>query len=496
MSKKPKFNRRTMLSLTAAGLVGSSTAIAASDDVVLTEYDADSSVNWDTDAWPQVGYDNGRTSYNAAASGPTGELSVSWKFGEESFSGQIPIVADGTVYTIQGAPLYGVQKLYALSSDDGTERWVAELKGDYEQNAKDDDAPRYTYDMRSTAVADGTVYTSRLDRTEVFDAENGDRLWTVETGGNNIAVTDELLVVDSPLLSDGNHEVGHRVVALSREDGSVEWTYNFRGRGPTTLDPTLDIVVADGSVYALYDAVDPEEKKVLRSISLDSGEEEWSREATSLEGDMVATASELYVSLGNALLVLDPKTGDEKWTNDSEYAVKAVGDGTAYCTDGNVVTAFDAASGAEQWRVETNRRGSARIVHDELVVAGDVLYYTITKDDTVNDKPAVRDVETGELLGRYELPETADRDDGLLDATNYLAPAGEKLYTVSDDALVAFCDKSDDESDGVDSDDGDDSGGGEGGDGSDEDEFDDCYRTTSQLPNSLREYKAHTQTKR
>ncbi len=293
MPDEPAFDRRTMLSLTALGLAGSSTAIAAqssSDDAVAAEFDTDSSVNWDTDAWPQVGYDNGRTSYNAAASGPTGELSVSWKFGEESFSAQIPIVANGTAYTIQGTLLYGTQKLYALSADDGTEQWVAELEGDYEQNAKDDDVPRYTYNMRSTAVADGTVYTSRLDRTEVFDAETGDRLWIVERGGSDIVVTDELLVVDSPILSEGSHEEGHQVVALSREDGSVEWTHDFRGRGPTTIGPTLDIVVADGSVYALYDAADPEEDPVLRSISLNSGEVEWSREDSSLHSGIIATA--------------------------------------------------------------------------------------------------------------------------------------------------------------------------------------------------------------
>ncbi|WP_076430098.1 outer membrane protein assembly factor BamB family protein [Haladaptatus litoreus] len=162
---------------------------------------------------------------------------------------------------------------------------------------------------------------------------------------------------------------------------------------------------------------------------------------------MVATASELYVPLSDSLLVLDPETGDEKWRDDSRDTVNAVGDDMAYVTNGNVLAAVDSATGDERWQVETNRREST-----DVVVAGGTIYCSITEDDAVADKLVLYDATTGDHLGTYELPTTADQDDGVLDATNYLTPAGGKLYTVSDNALVAFCDKSDSDSDGEDSD--------------------------------------------
>ncbi len=159
---------------------------------------------------------------------------------------------------------------------------------------------------------------------------------------------------------------------------------------------------------------------------------------------------------GNSLLVLDPKTGDEKWRDDSGYTVNAVGDCMAYVPNRNVLAAVDAATGDERWQVETNHRGST-----DVVVAGDTIYCSIAEDDAVTDKLALYDATTGEHLGTHELPTTADQGDGVKDATNYLAPADGKLYTVSDNALVAFCAKSDDDDSGCDEseeDDGNDDG--------------------------------------
>ncbi|WP_158055687.1 outer membrane protein assembly factor BamB family protein [Halorussus halophilus] len=483
-----QFSRRSVLAGTAAlGLAGTSTAVAKEfGKGEFADHD-DSMVDLGTDAWPQTGFDNGRTYFYGEGSGPTGELTGDWFFEGNADLAEYPLVAYDTVYTFTGYPEAGTEKLVALDAADGSKKWSRNL-------TTDDSYGGYGTDQ--TVIADGEVYLTRNGHTEVYTAVDGTKRWEVEHGGGYPMVTDEMLVVEGNNVDDGAVTTA-KITGISRTDGSIQWEYDFDQRGDALP------AAASGSVYAAGSNPGSEENSKVVSLDAATGEEEWTTEVGP-NGYTVATNTVIFVETDAAVNALDAETGEKMWSKsktefsddqDPSLTFQAVGETTAYVTVDSMLYALDARSGEQQWSAEMHPNAWG------VVVVGDVLYYAVDKKDDSGsgdpdayDEIHLRNPNTGELIAKRTVPDvTGDRPDGDSQLQGYLAPVDGTIYTVSENALVAFRegendapeggsdDGTDDDSDG--NDDGssggdgsgsDDSGGSDGDSDGSDDSNDDC----------------------
>lgn len=464
MPDKPTVNRRTVLSMTALGLAGSGTVIAkqaSTNNSVLTDHGEDSRVDWGSDAWPQANYDNGQTNYTTDGATPTGALSAAWTFGEDvdssmrqyNFGYRYPIVADGIVYTLserrqdreEGDGTYVTQVLHALDEADGTELWNADLKVAVRGTVEGDQyVGKFGFD--GIAVADNVVYLSRWGRTTTFDAETGERGWTVEHGGGQLAVTDESLVVTHQI-GDNNLTTpaqGYRVLTMSREDGSIRWKRDYTGGGSfADGSVNLYLAVANGSVYAAYESFN--DTQYVHSLSLNDGTEEWKSGRKQL-GSLIATENVLYIERSEEIAALDTESGKTRWKTDSslrpagqEFVFGAAGDGSAYVTVGTTddnqgrLLALDADTGGVEWEVETKwYGGESWLDAGEVVVVNGVVHYFVRKSRPTDEETAVeyvlatRETDTGKLLDRRSVPSVPSADGTVV--SDYPVVAGNTLY--------------------------------------------------------------------
>ncbi|WP_049969747.1 outer membrane protein assembly factor BamB family protein [Haladaptatus cibarius] len=387
MAEKPAFSRRTMLSLTAAGLVGSGTAIAAqsSDDATVTEYDTDASVDVDNTSWPMPNHDGGRTKYNPNASVPTGTLSPRWK---HSGSIGVPTVSNGVAYYTRGRvpddvpPEEVTRTLHAIDVDSWDSLWETELGTPDEWHS------------HRLAVADDVVYASQRSHTQAFDATDGSELWSADTGGYGPVVTDESLVVHGGQIE---RHWSDDLVVLSRDDGSVRWR----------MDSVAKPVVVNGSVFVLKSG---EDDSGIYSLDVETGETQWKRELSAVVS--VATESELYVDQDNVLLALDPETGETKWQynftevieppNSNEWGweitVHVADEERVYVDCSGDFFALNATTGEKVWRND-------EVDALRLVGTSDGLYH-IVDEGWRDDKPGClirRDKETGESITKQKI---------------------------------------------------------------------------------------------
>ena len=145
--------------------------------------------------------------------------------------------------TVVGDRLYvGGDRLYALSTDDGSEAWRFETAGRVSS---------------SPAVVDGTVYAGDFSgRAYAVDAADGSEEWTAKLPDGHVTTP---AVVDGTVFF-GDFDRGD-VYALSAADGSPQW------RAPTG-DLATSPAVADGVVYV-------KGGEDLLAFSADDGEELW-----------------------------------------------------------------------------------------------------------------------------------------------------------------------------------------------------------------------------
>lgn len=272
-------------------------------------------------------------------------------------------------------------------------------------------------------VDDGTVYSVESEAT-ALDAQSGDQRWEEglpEGTDHTPALTADRLVVGS----------GDRLLGLSREDGSEEWSESLPGpvTGPVTVaegesiaivpvgeaglvahdhrtgDPQWEApvvgartpAVADGTVHVAGYLSDGD-TGVLRGLSAADGSELWETELDHPDTPPVLADEGLVVADAGTIALHDPADGTRLRTlaefGEDLWEPPAVADGTAYVatteSPGELV-AVSLADGTVEWRVD------ATVTVDTGVVVGREAVVT-----AVTDLPGLAAFERSDGTRRWE----------------------------------------------------------------------------------------------
>jgi outer membrane protein assembly factor BamB len=232
-----------------------------------------------------------------------------------------PVVAHGVVYVGLDFP---IDPLRALDARTGEVQWTADLGG-------------WSYIQASAAVGHGTVYAPFRPATlQAVDAANGTKQW--DQNADKIrqppTVADDTLYV--PDFTKG-------VRALDAATGEQRW----RVGGGTEGTP----VVADGTVYAIYDRF-RSQRNDLRAIDAQTGRIEWETEIRETSVSPGFHENRVYTEGPKApLAAFNASTGEVVGSNDQLPFVSdppvPQGD-TLFVTGGDRVVTMDASTGEIQ----------------------------------------------------------------------------------------------------------------------------------------------------
>lgn len=208
-------------------------ALTAPEGEAADEWQPEGVVKWSFEAEGRV-YGSGNKKHMSAPAVADGTVFVntfdklyalSTEDGTEKWSLQTgrgagtPAVVNGTVYVIDN-------KLYALSAIDGTEQWSVSVEN----------AP-------PVAVADGLVYLNG-ETFQALDAADGTVVWESSIGGGS-RISGSAPVLDSGTAYVGTNGALHAVDAA---DGSQQWSYEQSGKyfgTPSIADSELYVVTID-----------------------------------------------------------------------------------------------------------------------------------------------------------------------------------------------------------------------------------------------------------
>ncbi|MFP4633267.1 MAG: PQQ-binding-like beta-propeller repeat protein [Halobacteriales archaeon] len=149
-----------------------------------------------------------------------------------------PVVEDGVVYVSSASLTNSIA--HAFNASTGEPVWSYDT---------DDHLWIADFVISSPNVADDTVYMGSADaNVYAFDAANGSRDWTFETGE---------MVRSSPVVADGVVYVGSHdgnLYALDGDDGTERWRASTGGAvfsSPSVVDGVVYVGSSDGRLYGL-----------------------------------------------------------------------------------------------------------------------------------------------------------------------------------------------------------------------------------------------------
>lgn len=228
--------------------------------------------------------------------------------------------------TAAAAGCFGSEQdgVYALTRDDGSERWVNTV-------GSVDGGP---------VIGDDMVFVGSLQTVHAMATADGEQQWSYDV---EFEYTNQ---IKDPWLWNGTVLVpaGKELYALSAADGTEEWT--FVGDADLWIVPRPAnglIVVGSGTAQ-------------LHGISIEDGTERWTYEGEALDkhGGTVADATAYVGSRNGHLVALDISDGTERWTFSTQKAVRghpAIHGGRVFAaTTGKRVHAISTESGSELWR--------------------------------------------------------------------------------------------------------------------------------------------------
>lgn len=347
--------------------------------------------------WAGPGYDQANSNHNPHASPPSTEPSVAWAV---EVSPPSVVVADGTVFLREPESLRG------LAADDGAERfevsrpsglsfrYIAGRLYDLTPNRYDPDVADDRLSRLHALTLDGeAIWDDSVRHTDqILSFVERERYVYVATGTKTIHHHDadtgervDATVHDATVRDLANHD-GVLYAALAdglvaydvADDGSLEEQWRHRVDEESTLEPTrvaagggrIALVqfdrMVDESAVSLFDADGASFGTVEfdRSARWFAMGEEWYAASWISEGE--SRAGEVHAIDGT----------EARWSIELETGPMwlALADGTLYAgsaLDGSSLTAVDAASGDELWRLDG--------VFPEAIV-GETVYATTVDD--------------------------------------------------------------------------------------------------------------------
>ncbi len=271
-------------------------------------------------AWPQHAADPANTGATGAAVPP--RAAPAWDEGEAHRAA--PLVADGTVYTVDDA-------VEALDAQTGERLWDVSLAGEAD----------YT-----PALAGDRLVVAADQQLLALSLTDGEELWST-----SLPRPVQGAVTASPNADLVTLPVGEaRLMAFAVEDGEDRWT-------DETVSPRPAAVGEDGAYLTGYR---PDgDGGVLRALDPADGTRRWSVALANPDAAPVLVEDGLLVADGGTLAVHDPASGERRrelggFGNRIRERL-AVADGTAFVvTADNALAAVEVADGTERWRADVS----------------------------------------------------------------------------------------------------------------------------------------------
>ncbi|GAA0707040.1 outer membrane protein assembly factor BamB [Dokdonella soli] len=191
-------------------------------------------------------------------------------------------------------------QLYALSTQDGAERWHVQMSSEV---------------IAAPAIAEGVVVVRTNDgRLVGLDAADGSRKWIFDQAvpalslrGNSAPLIANRVVYDG--FDNG------KVVAVRLDDGNELWAQSLSGgEGRTEVERLSDVdgnIVYDGA--ALYAAG---YRGQVAALAPDSGRPLWQRDLSSYVGAAVSGNTVVIVDADGNVWAFDRETGVNLWKQD------------------------------------------------------------------------------------------------------------------------------------------------------------------------------------
>ncbi|KZN22905.1 Pyrrolo-quinoline quinone [Haladaptatus sp. R4] len=394
--------RRQFLAGLGAGGVTAISGCASSSSTPAT-----AALDWPSDEWPVAHGTPTNTGYTRSKSAPRTDPTMEewqlwdmeeWQVSEDSVryrTTSSPVVANGTLFVATGLPgghsadENGV--VLALDAARGKIQWSATLpKGG----------------SGTPAVADGLVIVGSNDRAlTAFDTASGSVRWRTTTSA---PVGTPAVAGDHVYVGDGHGSVH----AFRRTDGKLRWRYGQRtldSLGSFLSDKTWEIrakpAVTDDTVYVTT-GIGQHGKSVidrtnLLALSRDDGSERWryeyARDGYTYRPPRAPVVADgtVFVS-DSALHAVDSSDGSKQWQFTFGYrrsvSAPAVHDGTVYIGAKNVY-ALSAEDGTEQWRFVNRAPISSMGSHRAPMVSAPAV-----TDETVYIGAGALDSSSGEKL--------------------------------------------------------------------------------------------------
>ena len=216
-----------------------------------------------------------------------GENSLRWS-GGPSVAGDLVLIG-----SLDG-------QLYALSAQDGKERWNAQMTSEI---------------IAPPAFADGLVVVRTNDgRLSGINANDGSRKWVFDQSVPALSLRGN----SAPLIANGVVYDGFdngRVVAVRLQDGVELWSQILSaGEGRTEVERLQDVdgnLVSDGT--ALFAAG---YRGQVAALALDSGRPLWQRDLSSYVGAAVSGNTVVIVDADGNVWAFDRETGVNLWKQD------------------------------------------------------------------------------------------------------------------------------------------------------------------------------------
>lgn len=254
-------------------------------------------------------------------------------------------------------------QVYALSTQDGADRWNAQMPSEV---------------IAAPAIADGVVVVRSNDGHLIgLDAADGTRKWIFDQPVPALSLRGNA----APLIADGIVYDGFdngKVIAIRISDGSEQWAQALSmGEGRTEVERLSDVdgnIVSDGS--ALFGAG---YRGQVAALALDSGRPLWQRDLSSYVGAAVGGNAVVIVDAEGNVWAFDRETGVNLWKQDQlkyrwlsapviqgKYAV--VGDSEGYVH----WLSLDEGKFAARERLGKQAIEGAPVVADNVVYVEDV----------------------------------------------------------------------------------------------------------------------------